>query len=367
MKTDLLLILLLCVLTVVIPLTCIWGSGGARPQSPSASSSAPAETVAPPPQSSSVPEESAISAPVSAAVVDEPAPGPTFGGAVDTFKVLDQTTGKIATVSAFDYVRGAIAAEMPAEYHAEAMKAQGVAAYTYAVMLATQNRENPPPDLRGADFEADPQNLKVYMTEKEAKAFYGDKFDYYWGRVTEAAEEASKYILLYNDEPVVAAYHAISAGKTEDSGNIWNQSLPYLQAVDSEGDILAAGFKSTAVFSPDELASIIRAAYPSAKFLKDPTQWITAEKHSPSGYVTEADIGGIAVPGATVRTLLGLRSTCFEVSMQDGNVVFTVSGYGHGAGLSQYGADYMARQGSDFKEILAHYYPDTTLALIKNQ
>lgn len=286
-----------------------------------------------------------------------------YTGAPATFRILDETTGKIAEVAAKDYVRGAVAAEMPALYHPEALKAQAVAAYTYAVRTALDHRQTPLEGLKGADFSADPQNLQVYITEKQAQAFYGDDFDLYWTRVCEAADQAGRYLLLSDGEPIAAAYHAISAGQTEDAKNIWNGPLPCLTTVNSDGDILAAGYESQAVFTSKELGDALRTAYPDIQLPQDPAKWIVVEDRSGAGYVTQVAAGGVTMHGQQLRTLLGLRSTNFDLDVSGGTFTFTVRGYGHGAGLSQNGADYMARQGSTFDEILAHYYPGSQLAL----
>ena len=207
-----------------------------------------------------------------------------YSGAPRYFNILDQTTGKVDKVAAEDFVRGAVAAEMPALYHPEALKAQAVAAYTYAVHHALEQRENPTPELKGADFEADPQNLKVYLTEAEAKAFYGDDFDLYWNKVCQAADAAGQYILLYQGQPAAAAYHAISAGTTEDARYIWNgRELPYLQAVDSQGDLLAAGYESVVTFTAQELRQVLSQALPGLQLPEDQNRWVVPLEYSPSG------------------------------------------------------------------------------------
>ncbi len=287
-----------------------------------------------------------------------------YTGAPASFKILDKTTGRVATVKAVDYVRGAVAAEMPALYHPEALKAQAVAAYTYAVRQALRQRAAPEAALKGADFEADPQNLKGYLTEKQAKELYGEQFELYWGKVCAAADEAGRYILTYEQQPIAAAYHAISAGRTEAAINIWaGEDPPYLTMVESPGDILAAGYKTTVQVQAQDLGAKIRAAYPGILLPKDVASWVQIESRSDAGYVTQVSVGGQAMSGQELRTLLDLRSSHFEVRYSGGVFTFTVLGYGHGAGLSQNGADYMARQGATFDEILLHYYPGATIAL----
>ena len=289
-----------------------------------------------------------------------------YTGAPSSFKILDKTTGRVSAVEAIDYVRGAVAAEMPALFHPEALKAQAVAAYTYAVRQAVRQRANPEPALKGADFEADPQNRQVYLTEKQAKELYGDQYDLYWGKVCAAVDEVMGYILVYDQQPIAAAYHAISAGRTEAASNIWEgEDPPYLTPVESPGDLLASGYKTTVRVDAQDLGAKMRAAYPGILLPKDVSSWIQILERSDSGYVTRVSVGGQEMKGQELRTMLNLRSSHFEVSYSGGAFTFTVLGYGHGAGLSQNGADYMARQGATFDEILLHYYPGAILTLAK--
>lgn len=287
-----------------------------------------------------------------------------YNHAPESFFILNESTGEVEELKASDYVRGAVAAEMPARFHPEALKAQAVAAYSYAVYHAQQQRSDPDPDLMGADFAADPENLKGYLTEAKAREFYGGDFDYYWDKVCSAADQGGKYLLLQEGRPIAAAYHAVSAGKTESAANVWKEEeLPYLQAVESEGDLLAAGYETCVSFTAQQLRQRLSEGLEGVELPQEPSRWVVPLEHSPSGYVTLVQVGNRNITGLELRFLLGLRSSCFEVKENNGSFIFTVRGYGHGVGLSQNGADYMARQGASFDEILLHYYPGTTLAL----
>ena len=357
MKGSLIFWGLLALLILIVPLTAIpLGSG-----SPPAASVAQAASSAP---TSSLPEESPSSREASASPQEEDPQGAgVFSGAPASFRVLDQATGQVEEIPAAEYVRGAVAAEMPALYHTEALKAQAVAAYTYAVRMALDRRENPLPSLNGADFSADPQNRQVYLTEEGAREFYGDYFDQYWPKVCQAADEVLGYLLLDPEgQPVAAAYHAISAGVTEDAANIWDGAVPCLTPAQSPGDLLAHDYETTAAFSAGEMRALLETVE-GADLSGDPAGWIQIAARSDSGYVTQVTVGGVPLHGQELRTLLGLRSTAFDLSADGSAFTFTVRGYGHGAGLSQNGADYMARQGATFDQILAHYYPGSRLAL----
>lgn len=279
----------------------------------------------------------------------------------ESFRILDETTGQVAEVPLRDFVRGAVAAEMPASFHPEALKAQAVAAHTYALHNRLVQQEAPDPELKGADFSADPGNFKVYITEAQAREFYGGMADVYWSKICAAADSVLAYILEYDEQPIVAAYHAISAGQTEDAANVWSGSAPYLLAADSGGDLLAADYESEVVLPDDELRERLTAAYPGIALPDDPGEWFGEPVRSGSGYVTEIEVGDRTLHGKEIRQLLDLRSHNFEVDYTGGNFVFHVYGYGHGVGLSQNGSDYMARQGASFDEILAHYYNGAAL------
>ncbi len=250
---------------------------------------------------------------------------------------------------------------MPPTFHPEALKAQAVASHTYALNLRRQSRADPDAAF---DFTVDPSNWKGYVTEKQFRERYGDLADAYWKAITEAAGEVYGYILTYEDEPIVAAYHSMSSGVTEDASNVWTGGKPYLVPVESRGDTLAPDYTTEVRISAQELSRALQSAYPGITLGNDPSGWLRIDKRSQSGYVTQLAAGNLTIHGKELRTLLDLRSSDFSI-IYDGNAfLFTVKGYGHGVGLSQYGADYMARQGTSFDEILMHYYPGTTLSPI---
>lgn len=282
----------------------------------------------------------------------------------DYFMILDETSGKVEKVSVRDYVRGAVCSEMPPDFALEAMKAQAVAAHTYALRLANEQASNPSPELKGADFKADPSNWRVYTTQKLAQERYKENFEVYWSKICEAADSVLNDILIYDDTPIAAVYHSMSSGKTEDAKNVWQSSVPYLVPAESEGDTLAENFDSSVTLSADEVKKIISDYDSSLKFEGEPSGWFANTVYSDSGYITSIDICGKTVSGNDFRNMFSLRSSCAEITFKDSSFTFSVKGYGHGVGLSQYGADYMARQGSDYREILSHYYPNSEFAKV---
>jgi len=284
--------------------------------------------------------------------------------AIEYFKVLDTSSGEVINVSKLDFVLGAIAAEMPASYHTQALTAQGVAAYTLALYRTLEQMRSPDPALMGADFSADPKNGELFMERSRIEEIYSENSDYYLGRLTSAAQEALSSVIVYENEPILAAYHAISAGVTESSGYVWQYSPPYLVSVSSAGDILSKDFRSSALYSWDTLSELLTNE--GVTFGDDVASRIEILERSPAGYVISVRVGDTVMTGQKLRSLLSLRSSCFTVELCGKDVAFEVKGYGHGVGLSQNGADYFARQGWNYQKILTHYYHGASLLSIKN-
>lgn len=278
------------------------------------------------------------------------------------FKILNEATGRVDYVDQRDFVLGAVCAEMPPDFHSEALKCQAVAAHTFALY----NVSHPNPALKGADFSADPSNWKGYVTIDQAKERFGDNFDVYWGKMESAVNDVFGNIMVYKKEPILAAYHSMNSGKTESAANVWSGEAPsYLVPVDSSGDVMAKDYETKETFKINTIKNIIGTAYPQVTLSQDYNNWFTVKDRSDSGYVTSIKMGDTIVSGNDVRNMLGLRSSCFEIENNGQEFIFKVKGYGHGVGLSQYGADYMARQGYSCKEIMEHYYVDAKMVNIK--
>ena len=271
-----------------------------------------------------------------------------------TFRIFDLVTEEVSSVSFSDYVKGALASEMGADFEFEALVAQGVAAFSCALY---QQKIHFAADY---DFSAAPSQKLGYITEETAKEIYGQNFEEKWAKISSAAEKAMQYVLTYDGEPALAVYHAISNGMTESSENAWGGALPYLVSVKSPGDLLSPDYESK-VSVPYETA--LELLNKSGAGLKgpNPEEWFTGAERTEAGYVDRITIGAATFSGEKIRSLFNLRSSDFDVEYKNDEFIFTVRGYGHGVGLSQIGANYMAKEGADFEEILSHYYPGTTL------
>lgn len=186
---------------------------------------------------------------------------------------------------------------------------------------------------------------------------WGDAADENETKVEEAVRGTDGQTILYGGVPILAVFHSSSAGQTRAAGEVWVNDLPYLQPVDSpEDDDTIPNYYSRVSFTPEVFREKIHASYPEADLAGDMSGWLKNAKTDASGSVETVDVGGVTIKGTTMRTLLGLRSACFTWEVQDGELVFFVTGFGHGVGMSQYGANRMAREGADYVEILTHYY-----------
>ncbi|MDE6731192.1 MAG: stage II sporulation protein D [Oscillospiraceae bacterium] len=280
------------------------------------------------------------------------------------YHVLDITTNEILEVPVREYLIGAVGAEMPASFEPEALKAQAVAAHTYAerqVLLAASRS-----DLQGADFSNDPEQYQAFHTQQQLQKLYGDNFKLYYQKISDAVDAVLPEILCYEDEPIIAAFHAISTGKTESAQNVWGSAITYLQSVDSSSDCNAPSYEQDCSYSAEQIQEMLSAAHSGLLLGTDTANWFGEPVCSDAGTILQIPVGTSIFTGQELRSVLRLRSACFTIHYDKKSKTFTfrTKGYGHSVGMSQYGANAMALQGSDYREILAHYYPDTILKTI---
>ena len=247
-----------------------------------------------------------------------------------------------------DYITGVVAAEMPALFEPEALKAQAVAARTYAERRMANGNS------LGTMIENGGQ---AYCSLDEMKEKWGNNFNEYYDKIKNAVYSTKGEIMVYNGEPILSVFHAISSGKTETAANIWSSDEPYLKSVDSSADTTAENYMSEIRISSDNVVAKLQAARPSLIIssgnLAAQTQIIS---RSESGYIQKIQIGNETFTGREIREILGLRSSDFSIKQDRNNIIFTTKGYGHGAGMSQYGANALALEGKNYHEILSHYY-----------
>lgn len=267
-------------------------------------------------------------------------------------KVLDAQSGDIMDLEFEEYIKGVLAAEMPALFEIEALKAQAVAARTYAIKKINQKGSE---DLKGADISTDPSKGQAYLSKEELKKIWGDNFYTYYDKISKAVEETRNEIMTYEEEPIEAVFHSTSAGITQSAKDVWEVDVPYLQSVESIGDEEAPAFESETKLSKQEVYQLLKEKY-SDIVIQDLMQQIQIIERSSGGYIKKVQIGNKVLSGEEMRKLFNLRSSCFSIEEDGDYLIFTTKGYGHGAGMSQYGANFMAKEGKNYREILSHYY-----------
>ena len=285
---------------------------------------------------------------------EQEAPSPA--DTADTVCFMDQSTGQAVTLPLREYLIGAVAAEMPVSWPDEALKAQAVAAHSYALY-----RRDHSTGENGAWFAADPARRQGCLTDAVLHSYWGTAYAANYARLSALADAVQAQVLYYGDAPAGTSYFAMSNGRTEASENVWGTALPYLVPVDSSTDTAADNYEYTLNLSAAQLQQLLAERLGIAADLSQQAQWFGTPVLTSSGYVDSLPVCGQTVQGTALRKALGLRSACFTVVCQSGTFSFTTRGYGHGVGMSQWGAKALAEQGADYRAILAHYYPGTEL------
>lgn len=266
---------------------------------------------------------------------------------------------RMARMTLESYVCGALAGEMPAAYHLEALKAQAVAART----RIEQQRQNGGCTLHeGADICTDSAHCQGYATPEDCRTLWKDGYEAYRSRILTAVAETQGEVITYDGELIEVFYHAISGGKTEAVQAVFSQSLPYLVSVDSAGEENVRGYQQDLTLPIEETADMLQAAFPFLQAAAEEVQrTLTIGAYTETGRVKSVLVCGKEINGTDFRRALGLRSTWFSISMDGESITFHQRGYGHGVGMSQAGANCMAADGMTYREILMHYYPGVSV------
>ncbi len=277
------------------------------------------------------------------------------------FKILDKATNEVFSIPEDKFIFSTVATEVPANFCDETIKAQMVAAYTYFKNLQKKQKSHPSNELNGADFAVDSSKCKYFATDEKIHEKWGNNFDFYNDKFQRLLSEVLGQTLKYNGEYIEAMYHAISSGQTESIEDVFGGNNPYLKPVPSPGDTLANGYLTEKTLSIAEITETLKAKFPGEALDTNAVKSMCISEKNDSGLIKKVSVGSKTFTGREIRELFSLRSSNFDIEITPDNVIFKVRGYGHGVGLSQYGAEYMAKQGADYKEILAWYYPGTEL------
>ena len=248
-----------------------------------------------------------------------------------------------------EYLTGVVLGEMPADFEPEALKAQAVVARTYTLKHSMSQRKH-----TDCAVCADPACCQAYCSPEEylQAGHSRDKLE----KVSSAVQETDQQVLYYGGELIDATYFSCAGDRTEEALAVWGTDVPYLQSVESPGEETSANYITSVSFTPDEFLLLL------GETTQEPQQnWIGQITYTQGGGVDTMEICGKTYKGTQLRSLLGLRSTDFQITAASDSVIITTKGYGHRVGMSQYGAQAMALQGCGFAEILQHYYPGTVL------
>lgn len=257
----------------------------------------------------------------------------------------DSKQNRLLSLTLEEYVQGVVAAEMPASFHPEALKAQAVAARTYAYRRILRGERVP--EHPEAHLSSDYQSGQAWISWDAFLAVQGSSGRTLQRKIRSATKQTEGVVAFYEDQPILAVYHSTSGGRTENSEHYWSEKLPYLRSVEDPFSVNSPVHYSTATISLSKLAEILEV---------DRVSNFKVLERYPSGRVKTVEVGEKWFSGREIRERLSLRSTWFTAEIMGDEMVFSVWGYGHGVGMSQYGAQGMALAGYSYDEILQYYY-----------
>lgn len=276
-------------------------------------------------------------------------------------KVWFDDTGELRDMLLEEYLFGVVAAEVPASYSMEALKAQTVAARTYSLYSISHGGCNTNSD---ADICTSSSCCQAYRTEEQLKERWGEEYAYYHSCIDKALMDTAGEVLLYNNKPIDAMYHASSGGYTENSENVYANEIPYLRSVESPHEV-GSRLSGEKTYTLADFVAAANGARPDANLTVETIgEQVKILSTYPSGRVEKMQLGNVEITGKQARKMFSLDSAMFTLEITDTEITFYTKGFGHGVGMSQSGANGMALEGADYKTILLHYYTGVTLGVI---
>lgn len=261
----------------------------------------------------------------------------------ETMVTIYRSNGTVETIGLETYLIGVVAAEMPASFHIEALKAQAIVARTYALNKIQEGK-----------VLTDTISTQVYKDNNQLKKTWGNDFTKYYNKVKNAVDATKGLIVTYQGKYIDAVFHSTSNGYTVDAKDVWGNDVPYLKSVSSPFDLSASSFLK-------ETTKQIQEIEKSLGISITPNSQIQILQKDENGRVLKVQIDERIYSGVEMRTKLGLRSTDFEIIMNDNSITFRTKGFGHGVGMSQYGAQGMANNGYNYQQIIKHYYTNVDI------
>lgn len=285
---------------------------------------------------------------------------------IDSVKVYVSSKDKVEELPLEEYIKGVVSSEMPLNFNKEALKAQAIAARTYTVahVLSGSGCSNSP----GADL-CDSVHCQVYTPKDVKMAQLGGMAEARWSLVEEVVEETRGMVISYGGKVIEGAfYFSTSSGKTENVEDVFSKELPYLKSVDSEGEEVAPRYSESKNVDLNRFVTVINSNYPDAGLSPSNLQGqISIQSYTDGGCVKEIKVGNVTITGVKFRKLFGLNSANFNLEFLSNEVVISCRGFGHGVGMSQWGANIMAGNGSTCEEIIKHYYTGVDITKINEE
>lgn len=275
-----------------------------------------------------------------------------------TIKLLHHSTGEIKEVKLDEYLCNVVSAEMPADFELEALKAQAIVARTYTI-YKIQNRKH-----ENADICDDSTCCQAWISKEDRLNRWEESIrESNWKKIEQCVNETAGKIITYDNNPINAFFHSNSGGITELPVNVWGggSDMPYLQVVETSGEDAYTQYASEVILTQDELLTKLKEKYNDIQIDFNNDEDIKILEYTDSNRVKTVKFGNHELSGTETRSILGLKSTKFEIIKENGNIKFSVKGYGHGVGMSQTGADSLAKQGKNSEDIIHHFYTDVEI------
>ena len=274
-----------------------------------------------------------------------------------TVRLLHNETGEVETLEMDNYLYGVVSAEMPANFELEALKAQAIVARTYTAYKMFKGSKH-----ANADICDDSTCCQAWISKEDRLAKWNEaERQSNWDKIVTAVDTTKGKIITYNGEPINAFFHSNSGGSTESVANVWGGTdYPYLQSVETAGEEGYTQYSSSVTLTKEEVLQKIQETHPEVVIDFNSQNPIQIIEYTESGRVKTIQFGNISISGVEARTIFGLRSAKFSIEIGE-NITFNVVGYGHGVGLSQTGADAMAKTGATAEQIINHYYTDVKI------
>ena len=276
----------------------------------------------------------------------------------DTIKLLHAETGEIEEIKIDEYLYGVVSAEMPANFHEEALKAQSLVARTYTIYKIVNGSKH-----EGADICDSASCCQAWISKEDRFAKWKEaESESNWQKIVNAVEATKGQIITYEGSPINAFFHSNSGGTTETATNVWGgTNYPYLQIVETSGEDAYTQYSSKVTLTKDEMIKKIKEYHSDIEINFENENEIQILENTESGRVKTIKFGNKEISGVETRTIFGLKSAKFTVKVEGDNIIFEVFGYGHGVGMSQTGADSMAKLGNDYQTIIKHYYTNVEI------